>query len=493
MTVADAAPRAFASAPAGIAVSGASIPGSHLSVVQKSLSSILSSTYGIDASSLQIQLARSNGSGLFSALRCQRLRKAALKAGVAALTAPLIVGTFPFSSPCHRLVVSPDCRAELGRLNGQEESQPGVWSQLHVRERCARAFSRPPAWAPSLLAETYPAPHGWASTLNAPLLRVSPRTRPPAVDADDFLPLSTLASDISDSVKSPAGSFAAVVAQDLGKPASAIAVTSRLNFKTAVSVPLRGSAGGSSGDLGTAASSVIASAVASGAVERAATRRGIVGAGVESVSKPSVTLPSPSPPPPPPQSPSPPQAPARPPSPPPSPPHPPLAPAAAAGCFAKPCFPGVACANPTPVEAATGISYICSECPPGYVGDGVNCTDVDECASGAGGARFFCDPLTSCVNTPGAFDCGANNLSLCGRRTRVYTHGSSCRLLAPSLFCDMQRDATTVSVVCCAFAVVRRRRRIPSFRLFLAYCRALPGRVPRFGPPRLLQHLVLGV
>ena len=40
--------------------------------------------------------------------------------------------------------------------------------------------------------------------------------------------------------------------------------------------------------------------------------------------------------------------------------------------FESPCFNGATCLN-------TGNgNYTCKECPPGYRGDGDNCTDIDE-------------------------------------------------------------------------------------------------------------------
>lgn len=44
-------------------------------------------------------------------------------------------------------------------------------------------------------------------------------------------------------------------------------------------------------------------------------------------------------------------------------------------CRFKPCFPGVPCFN----EPASEHGFECGECPLGMLGDGINCTDVDEC------------------------------------------------------------------------------------------------------------------
>lgn len=40
-------------------------------------------------------------------------------------------------------------------------------------------------------------------------------------------------------------------------------------------------------------------------------------------------------------------------------------------CLPNPCFPGVAC-----TETATG--FRCGPCPPGYSGNGSQCTDINE-------------------------------------------------------------------------------------------------------------------
>ena len=53
--------------------------------------------------------------------------------------------------------------------------------------------------------------------------------------------------------------------------------------------------------------------------------------------------------------------------------------AAECACEADPypCYNDSACYN----LANDGASYVCGTCPPGYEGDGVTCTDVDEVGS----------------------------------------------------------------------------------------------------------------
>ncbi|KAK3278897.1 hypothetical protein CYMTET_13197 [Cymbomonas tetramitiformis] len=66
-------------------------------------------------------------------------------------------------------------------------------------------------------------------------------------------------------------------------------------------------------------------------------------------------------------------------------------------CNPNGCHPGVTCAD----RKAPDEGFDCGECPEGFTGDGVNCADVDECASDAAA----CDPLTACSNVEGGYEC----------------------------------------------------------------------------------------
>ncbi|MDB4988291.1 MAG: hypothetical protein JWN04_3469, partial [Myxococcaceae bacterium] len=64
-------------------------------------------------------------------------------------------------------------------------------------------------------------------------------------------------------------------------------------------------------------------------------------------------------------------------------------------CANHPCDAHTSCTN-------TAGSYLCSACPAGYAGDGyVGCADIDECAVNKGG----CAQADACVNTPGSHSC----------------------------------------------------------------------------------------
>ena len=90
--------------------------------------------------------------------------------------------------------------------------------------------------------------------------------------------------------------------------------------------------------------------------------------------------------------------------PPPTPRAPLLPPPGADGCAGDPCFPGVSCSDVSAAQDARpgSPSFSCGGCPPGSTGDGVTCSDVDDCAAspcGRGtcrdtGARsYICDCL----------------------------------------------------------------------------------------------------
>uniref|UniRef100_A0A8V1AFJ0 Cartilage oligomeric matrix protein n=1 Tax=Gallus gallus TaxID=9031 RepID=A0A8V1AFJ0_CHICK len=61
-------------------------------------------------------------------------------------------------------------------------------------------------------------------------------------------------------------------------------------------------------------------------------------------------------------------------------------------CVPNPCFPGVAC-----TETSTG--FRCGPCPPGYSGNGSQCTDINECSANP------CFPKVQCINTAPGFRC----------------------------------------------------------------------------------------
>uniref|UniRef100_A0A8C2TKG2 Cartilage oligomeric matrix protein n=1 Tax=Coturnix japonica TaxID=93934 RepID=A0A8C2TKG2_COTJA len=61
-------------------------------------------------------------------------------------------------------------------------------------------------------------------------------------------------------------------------------------------------------------------------------------------------------------------------------------------CVPNPCFPGVPC-----TETSTG--FRCGPCPPGYSGNGSQCTDINECSANP------CFPKVQCINTSPGFRC----------------------------------------------------------------------------------------
>ena len=48
----------------------------------------------------------------------------------------------------------------------------------------------------------------------------------------------------------------------------------------------------------------------------------------------------------------------------------------------------------------TDTSYTCT-CKAGFIGDGITCDDIDECASDPN----LCHINASCINTPGSYEC----------------------------------------------------------------------------------------
>ncbi|XP_067687415.1 uncharacterized protein [Haliotis asinina] len=62
------------------------------------------------------------------------------------------------------------------------------------------------------------------------------------------------------------------------------------------------------------------------------------------------------------------------------------------------CFHGVTCRNAQNPDGSYG--HVCDPCPPGYNGDGVTCTDIDECVD-----YSPCWNASSCKNTEPGYQC----------------------------------------------------------------------------------------
>ncbi|EDV29248.1 uncharacterized protein TRIADDRAFT_19226, partial [Trichoplax adhaerens] len=65
-------------------------------------------------------------------------------------------------------------------------------------------------------------------------------------------------------------------------------------------------------------------------------------------------------------------------------------------CANFPCYENVTCTD----NVAPLTGYTCGSCPQGYTGDGILCSDFDECASSA---TNNCQQV--CVNTVGGYTC----------------------------------------------------------------------------------------
>ena len=71
------------------------------------------------------------------------------------------------------------------------------------------------------------------------------------------------------------------------------------------------------------------------------------------------------------------------------------------GCLQQECYPGVTCTDLPPPS----ISGQCGPCPTGTSGNGMICTDLNECVNESGLFHTCMSPSQTCVNVVGSFRC----------------------------------------------------------------------------------------
>ncbi|XP_071476683.1 uncharacterized protein [Diadema antillarum] len=104
-------------------------------------------------------------------------------------------------------------------------------------------------------------------------------------------------------------------------------------------------------------------------------------------------------------------------------------------CADLPCAPNVVCTDlvrevvlatvnlQNPAEEVITL-YKCGDCPDGYRGDGIECTNVDECAENT----FECNVNARCVDLPGTYMCECN--------PGFYGDGNTCVAINPTSCAD---------------------------------------------------------
>ncbi|XP_030049084.1 thrombospondin-4 [Microcaecilia unicolor] len=129
-------------------------------------------------------------------------------------------------------------------------------------------------------------------------------------------------------------------------------------------------------------------------------------------------------------------------------------------CRYNPCFTGVRCINTSP-------GFKCEACPPGYTGlsiqgAGINyarthkqvCTDINECDDGRNGG---CVANSQCINTMGSYRCGPCNAGYTGDQTRGCKQERSCsdpalNPCSPNAQCVEERNSEIICVCAVGWA-----------------------------------------